>query len=138
MDRLSMNTVGESAELAFADITESHLPWALDLDPQFEPRSRRFSLGESWVVGCRIGPMTGRRRSGELRRTAGEFVAVLLVERGTEVLVQQGRTAEVGAGAAARWDGVHASNVSQVGAWSSGRCSCRGRRWHAPCRYSAR
>lgn len=99
-------------------IHESHLPWDLQLDGRVAPRTGRFALGDSWVVGCRIGPMAGRRRSGELRRTPGEFVAVLLVERGTEVLVQQGRTAEVRAGGAALWDGVRPVECSTAGGLS--------------------
>jgi AraC-like DNA-binding protein len=60
--------------------------------------------------------MTGRRRAVELRQTPGEYVALLMVHRGTEHLVQHGRTAEVQAGTAALWDGVrpvecHTPNV---------------------------
>ena len=95
-----------SQDERFEAIARSHLPWQLDLDAGFTPRTREATLGESRVVGCHIGGMVGRRRRGELRRTPGEFVAVLMVNRGTEYISQHGRTAEVGAGAAALWDGV--------------------------------
>ncbi len=90
----------------FESISMSHLPWDLDLTAGTAPQAKRWDLGDSWAVGCRIGPMLGRRRKAELRRTPGEYVAVLMVHRGTEVLVQEGRTAEVTAGRAALWDGV--------------------------------
>lgn len=91
---------------AFDAISASHLPWALDLGDDRAPVSTRWDLGDPWVVGCRIGRMTGRRGRAELRSTPGEYVAVLLVHRGTEYLSQEGRTAEVTAGGAALWDGV--------------------------------
>jgi AraC-like DNA-binding protein len=87
-------------------IAASHLPWDLDLRESIVPRAESWSLADTWAVKCRIGWMHGRRRAAELRRTPGEYVAVLMVHSGTELLVQDGRTAEVTAGTAALWDGV--------------------------------
>ncbi|RZL74170.1 MAG: AraC family transcriptional regulator [Rhodococcus sp. (in: high G+C Gram-positive bacteria)] len=84
----------------------SHLPWNLEFDPAAAPTTTRVDLGEPWVVGCRVGRMSGHRRTTEIRNTPGEYVALLIVHHGTEILAQQGRTAEVRAGAAALWDGV--------------------------------
>ncbi|MBN9112274.1 MAG: helix-turn-helix transcriptional regulator [Pseudonocardia sp.] len=108
---MSIGTAGGAAPAyvdddAFDAISASHLPWSLDLGDDRAPTSARWDLGDPWVVGCRIGRMTGRRGRAELRDTPGEYVAVLLVHRGTEYLRQEGRTAEVTAGGAALWDGV--------------------------------
>lgn len=97
---------GRVEEDLFEEISTSHLPWDLDLAAGVTPQARRWGLGDSWAVGCRIGRMTGRRRKAQLRSTSGEYVAVLMVHSGTEVLVQEGRTAEITAGRAALWDGV--------------------------------
>ncbi|MFD9667643.1 helix-turn-helix domain-containing protein [Rhodococcus sp. NPDC059968] len=84
----------------------SHLPWNLEFDPAVAPTTTRVDLGEPWVVGCRVGRMSGRRRAPEIRDTPGEYVALLMVHHGTEILAQQGRSTEVPAGTAALWDGV--------------------------------
>ncbi|WP_009476373.1 helix-turn-helix domain-containing protein [Rhodococcus sp. JVH1] len=84
----------------------SHLPWNLEFDPAVAPTTTRVDLGEPWVVGCRVGRMSGRRSAPEIRNTQGEYAAVLMVHSGTEILTQQGRTTEVRAGTAALWDGV--------------------------------
>ena len=70
----------------------SHLPWNLEFDPAVAPTTTRVDLGEPWVVGCRVGRMSGRRRAPEIRNTQGEYAAVLMVHSGTEILTQQGRT----------------------------------------------
>jgi len=90
----------------FESIAASHLPWHLDLGATLEPAAERWSLADTWAVNCRIGRMYGQRRPAELRRTPGEFVALLMVHRGTEILVQNGRTTKVTPGTAALWDGV--------------------------------
>jgi AraC-like DNA-binding protein len=59
--------------------------------------------------------MRGRRRAAELRSNPGEFVGVLMVHHGTEILVQQGMTAEVTAGTAALWDGVRPVDCATMG-----------------------
>ncbi len=87
--------------------SDYRLPWNLDLGVGVSPQTTCHELGIAWVTGWRsVGRMTARRGAAELRRTPGEFVGVLMLEQGSQVLVQQGRTAEVRAGAAALWDGV--------------------------------
>ena len=94
------------SEELLEDIASSHLRWDLDLSGGVAPSADRWWLGETWTVGCRIGPMRGRRRAPELRRNPGEYVGVLMVHHGTEVFSQQGTTATVTPGTAALWDGV--------------------------------
>lgn len=90
----------------FDPISTSHLPWSLDLEAAAAPTVHTAQLGESRVVDCRIGRMTGHRGRAQLAGTPGDFVALLLVHHGVEYLDQGGRTAEVRAGTAALWDGV--------------------------------
>ena len=98
---------GDEAENElFESFRASHLPWNLQFDPVVPPTHNRVDLGEPWVVGCTVGWMSGRRRARELRDTPGEYVALLMVHQGTEVLTQRGGSATVTAGTAALWDGV--------------------------------
>jgi AraC family transcriptional regulator, positive regulator of tynA and feaB len=87
--------------------SDYRLPWNLSLGPGVRPRTTSYELGAPWVTGwSSVGKMFARRGTAELRRTPGEFVGVLMVEQGSQVLVQRGRSADVRAGAAALWDGV--------------------------------
>ncbi|OOL31548.1 hypothetical protein GQ85_12945 [Rhodococcus rhodochrous] len=90
---------GDEAEM-HESFCASHLPWNLRFDPTVAPTSTRVNLGQPWVVGCSVGSMSGYRRAAELRRTPGEYIAVLMIRRGTETLTQRGRSAEVTAGTA--------------------------------------
>lgn len=53
-----------------------------------------------------LGGMTGRRAAPELRRTEGEFLALLLAHRGREVFTQHQGDVPVEGGQAMLWDGV--------------------------------
>jgi AraC family transcriptional activator of tynA and feaB len=88
------------------DFSTSHLPWRLDVSRGSVLEHRTVHMGESWAVDCRLGGMAGRRDAPQIRRTDGEYVAVLLVRHGTETFTQHGRRAQVGAGTAVIWDGV--------------------------------
>jgi AraC family transcriptional activator of tynA and feaB len=88
------------------DFASSHLPWRLNVMRQGELRHVTRTLGKSWAVGCTLGGMVGRRSPAELRQTDGEYLAVLLVQQGTEVFTQNDRKAIVGRGTAVIWDGV--------------------------------
>ena len=84
----------------------SHLPWDLEFDPRVTPTTSRVDLGAPWVVGCTVGRMHGFRRPAHIRRTPGEYTAVLMVHSGMEILTQCGESTRVPAGTAALWDGV--------------------------------
>ncbi|WP_145692558.1 helix-turn-helix transcriptional regulator [Rhodococcus rhodochrous] len=84
----------------------SHLPWALQVDPATTPMTKRIDLGAPWIVGCRVGRMSGYRRRFEIQNTPAEYAALLIVHHGTETLEQAGATVDVRAGTAVLWDGV--------------------------------
>jgi AraC-like DNA-binding protein len=98
-----------------AGFATSHLPWRLDVSRDAGLQHRTVELGDLWAVDCRLGGMVGRRDLREIRRTQGEYLAVLLVRHGTEVFTQRGRRAEVGAGTAVVWDGVRPGECFSAG-----------------------
>jgi AraC-like DNA-binding protein len=93
----------------------SHLPWRLDVSRDAGLQHKTVELGDLWAVDCSLGGMVGRRDLREIRRTEGEYMAVLLVRDGTEVFTQLGRRAEVGAGTAVIWDGVRPGECFSAG-----------------------
>lgn len=98
--------VGYSAVHRFAD---THLPWDLDVTRDGGLRCLTRELGDLWLVDCQLGGMVGRREQAELRRTSGEFVAVLLVRYGVECFTQRGQRAQVPSGSMTLWDSTGSS-----------------------------
>ncbi|HWM01715.1 MAG TPA: AraC family transcriptional regulator [Actinophytocola sp.] len=88
------------------DFNASHLPWRIDVDGPRSAVTSRVRMGGSWFVDCRVGRMTGRRGVRDIRETPGDFIAVLLVDRGTEIFTQNDVETVVTAGTAALWDSV--------------------------------
>jgi AraC family transcriptional activator of tynA and feaB len=97
------------------DFASSHLPWRLDVRRHAALRHVTQTLGKSWIVDCTLGGMVGRRGPAEIRQTDGEFIAVLLVRRGTEVFTQSDRKTIVAEGTAVIWDGVRAAECYTAG-----------------------
>lgn len=107
MDKLSTTADGVPDNPLSEANSDYRLPWNLDLGVGVQPRTTCYELGMAWVMGWRsVGRMTARRGTAEFRRTPGEFVGVLMLEQGSQVLVQQGCTAEISAGATTLWDGT--------------------------------
>jgi AraC-like DNA-binding protein len=103
---LAVSMVAVVSDEMVTDFSASHLPWQLEVSRESRLEHRAVQLGDSWVVDCRLGGMAGARGVREIRRTAGEYVAVLLVRQGMETFTQSGRKVEVGPGTAMIWDGV--------------------------------
>jgi AraC-like DNA-binding protein len=94
---------------AHDDFNASHLPWRIDVEGPGSAVTSRFRMGGSWFVDCCVGRMTGRRGVRDIRETPGDYIAVLLVDRGTEIFTQNDVETVVTAGTAALWDSVHPS-----------------------------
>lgn len=88
------------------EFASTHLPWRLDVRRGAGLLHATKAFGDSWAVSSGLGGMVGQRGPRELRRTEGEFLAVLLVRSGREVFTQQEKKAVVNAGSALVWDGV--------------------------------
>src|SRR5690606_18872820 len=67
---------------------------------------RRRRLGDLSLIDCRAGRCSGRRRPRDLTGTPGEYIGVLLVGQGTEVVAQSGHEVVVRAGDIVAWDSV--------------------------------
>lgn len=91
-------------------INATHLPWNLDRPHQGVPQQatwvRRRRLGDLSLLDCRCAPCAGRRHRPELLGTDGEYVGLLLISRGAEVIEQSGHEVVVRAGDIVAWDSV--------------------------------
>lgn len=87
----------------FAD---THLPWNLEVSKKAALQHSTKRFGEFWAVATALGGMSGQRGPKEIRRTNGEFLAVLLVHNGREIFTQKGNKSIINAGSAIIWDGV--------------------------------
>lgn len=101
-----MTSMVEVSNEMVANFSTSHLPWCLDVVREASLEYKEVKLGGPWAVDCRLGGMSGLRGCREIRRTDGEYTAVLLVRQGQEVFSQSGRQASIGPGSALIWDGV--------------------------------
>ena len=106
---------GERDEIWRSLVSDTHLPWTLDRqardDPADQPpdhRGRdcieRWALGDVDLVTCRAGACGGRRRRAEQRATDGEFVAILLVRSGHELIRSPAGDFLLGPGDVLAWD----------------------------------
>lgn len=103
-----------SAERRHTDFCVSHLPWRLDVDNIDSVATSTVALGGPWFVDCRVDWMLGHRGSREIRDTPGDFIAMLMVRRGTEVFTQHERCAEIKPGTAALWDSARPAQCFSV------------------------
>jgi AraC-like DNA-binding protein len=91
------------------DFNASHLAWRIDVEGPHPAVTSRVGMGGSWFVDCRVGRMIGRRGVRDIQETPGDFIAVLLVDRGTEIFTQDAVETAVTPGTAALWDSVRPS-----------------------------
>jgi AraC-like DNA-binding protein len=92
-------------------VSVTHLPWSIDLAPEDAPPLsgawiRRRSLGDLRLIDCVCGPCSGRRSPTDLRRSPGEYVGVLIIHEGKEILTQAEREMVLHPGGALAWDSV--------------------------------
>ena len=114
------------------DFNASHLPWRIDVEGPRSAVTSRVRMGGSWFVDCRVRRMTGRRGVRDIRETPGDFIAVLLVDRGTEIFTQNDVETAVPAGTAALWDSVWVDENSRCRQGPGPRRPCPASRIGAP------
>ncbi len=89
---LSDVPVGDRDEVWRDLVSQTHLPWTLDVvrDARSPGSGRvmRRRWGDLDVVDVRCGPCGGRRLRSDIRRTSGDFVGVLIVRSGCEIVEQ--------------------------------------------------
>jgi AraC-like DNA-binding protein len=93
-----------------AVIDETHLSWDVRVaEPDrgdYDARVRRRRLGDLALVECACQPCSGFRGGRQLRRTAGEYVGVLVIVSGSEVVSQQDHQMTASPGTMLLWDSV--------------------------------
>jgi AraC-like DNA-binding protein len=92
-------------------VSVTHLPWSIDLAPEDAPPLsgawiRRRRLGDLDLIDCVCAPCSGRRTPTDLRRSPGEYVGVLIIHQGKEILSQAERDTMLHPGDALAWDSV--------------------------------
>ena len=92
-------------------VSTTHLPWSIDLagddvPPESREWIRRRHLGDIDLIDCVCGPCSGRRNPSDLRRSPGEYVGVLVLHEGKELLSQAERETVLSAGDVVAWDSV--------------------------------
>lgn len=91
-------------------VSATHLPWTLDVPRDPAPAAgtwvRRRRLGDLSLIDCRAPTCAGRRRRTDLLGTDGEYIGVLMITQGVEVLAQSGHQVVVRAGDIVAWDSV--------------------------------
>jgi AraC-like DNA-binding protein len=91
-------------------VSVTHLPWTLDRLRDPEPAVgtwvRRRPLGDLSLIDCHAAPCSGQRQRRDLAGTDGEYIGVLLVSEGVEVLSQSGQEVLVRPGEMVAWDSV--------------------------------
>jgi AraC-like DNA-binding protein len=101
----------ERPEALRHEISRTHLPWQLDVDPHAGPdvdaTITERTLDGLALVDCTAGPCSGRRDRTEIRRTDDEHVGVLCVLDGRELLEQDGDRIVLDAGQALVWSSAH-------------------------------
>jgi AraC-like DNA-binding protein len=88
------------------DFNASHLPWRIDVEGPRSALTSRVGMGGPWFVNCSVGRMIGRRGARDIRETPGDYIAVLMVDRGTEIFTQNDVETVVTPGTVALWDSV--------------------------------
>jgi AraC family transcriptional activator of tynA and feaB len=97
-------------------IAETHLPWEVRVaEPDrgdYDARVRRRRLGDLALIECACQPCSGFRGGRQLRNTAGEYVSVLVVVSGSEVVSQQDRQVMASPGTMLLWDSVRPADFA--------------------------
>lgn len=104
------STLAESTGLDVHDgMLTSHLPWAViqrAVEAPVTTHLQRVQVGDLLLVEATTGPAEFQRRRREVNLTSGEYVAVILVKDGEEILEQDGDQVVVGPGSVLAWDSV--------------------------------
>jgi AraC-like DNA-binding protein len=88
-------------------VSATHLPWTLDVVRDTAAPRRgsvvRRRLGDVHLLETRCDPCGGQRLRSDIRRTDGEYVGVLVVRSGHEVLTHDDEQIALGPGDVVAW-----------------------------------
>jgi len=99
--------VGDRDEAWRAIVSATHLPWTLDVVHDDPPPGAGEVVRRRWgdldVVEVRCGRCGGRRLRSDIRRTIGDYVGVLIVRSGCEIVEQDDEQVRLEAGDVLTW-----------------------------------
>jgi AraC family transcriptional activator of tynA and feaB len=90
-------------------LSATYLPWTVAI-PELPERNafqgwvRRWPIDDLLLVDCRCGPCSGLRARHQLADTDGEFVVVMIIHKGAELVSQRHTEATLTPGDVAAWD----------------------------------
>jgi AraC family transcriptional activator of tynA and feaB len=90
-------------------LSATYLPWTVAI-PELPERNafqgwvRRWPIDDLLLVDCRCGPCSGLRARHQLADTDGEFVVVMIIHKGAELVSQRDTEATLTPGDVAAWD----------------------------------
>ncbi len=98
-------------------VSATHLPWSTRVTPgpHFRAAVRRWWIDDLALVDVECAPTSGSRGRSQIAATDGEFVAVLFIRAGEEIIRTNGDTVRLGPGDAVAWDSTTAARFAVAG-----------------------
>ena len=100
-----------------AVVSDTHLPWSTHVapGPAFQASVRRWWIDDLALVDVECAPTSGSRGRSQIAATDGEFVALLFIRAGHEVIRTNGDTVRLAPGDAVVWDSTRTARFDVPG-----------------------
>ena len=100
-----------------AVVSDTHLPWSTHVTPgpAFAASVRRWWIDDLALVDVECAPTSGSRGRSQIAATDGEFVALLFIRAGHEVIRTNGDTVRLAPGDAVVWDSTRTARFDVPG-----------------------
>jgi AraC family transcriptional regulator, positive regulator of tynA and feaB len=100
-----------------AIVSATHLPWSANVTraapgQRFQASVRRWWIDDLALVDVECGPTSGSRQRRQIAATDGEFVTLLFIRSGREVIRTNGDTVRLGPGDVVVWDSTTAARFA--------------------------
>jgi AraC-like DNA-binding protein len=98
-------------------VSDTHLPWSTHVapGPAFAASVRRWWIDDLALVDVECAPTSGSRGRSQIAATDGEFVALLFIRAGHEVIRTNGDTVRLAPGDAVVWDSTRTARFDVPG-----------------------
>lgn len=100
-----------------AVVSDTHLPWSTHVapGPAFAASVRRWWIDDLALVDVECAATSGSRGRSQIAATDGEFVALLFIRAGHEVIRTNGDTVRLAPGDAVVWDSTRTARFDVPG-----------------------
>ena len=100
-----------------AVVSDTHLPWSTHVapGPAFAAAVRRWWIDDLALVDVECAATSGSRGRSQIAATDGEFVALLFIRAGHEVIRTNGDTVRLTPGDAVVWDSTRTARFEVPG-----------------------